>query len=42
MLGIVLNKTSDGPAVRRGGFRSALARWATARHSARGATRATS
>ncbi|MBL7406432.1 lipopolysaccharide biosynthesis protein, partial [Escherichia coli] len=28
VLGIVLNKTNDGPTVRRGGLRSALTRWA--------------
>jgi len=42
VLGIVLNKTNDGPTVRRGGLRGALTRWAAARRNARGATQAAS
>jgi succinoglycan biosynthesis transport protein ExoP len=40
VLGIVLNKTSDGTTVRRGGLRSALRRWATAPRRPHDATQA--
>ncbi|MGU3660886.1 MULTISPECIES: polysaccharide biosynthesis tyrosine autokinase [unclassified Methylobacterium] len=40
VLGIVLNKTSDGTTVRRGGLRSALRRWATAPRRTHDATQA--